>query len=431
MNRLTKILILLFLVCSAANSAALFEVKNDTGKIIMEVSDDGVRFFNPQYSPVGTEKDTLMIISATNIKALVRKAGGGSASRDFDIADIGSIRKGSGKSVMKMSVNEGYGVGGDSAVVFYKPKNAFRTNSILQDVNLVGDGSFAAGYLNEASGEHSTAFGAYSHATGDRSTAIGVSCTASGETSFATGDDNTASGLYSFAAGQSVVADGVCSIAAGSNSMAFGSSSVAFGSSNEASGNSSAVFGNQNKSEGTSSTSSGNGTTASGQNSFSAGMATNATGPQSFTMGTLSRANGENSLALGYATIAQSYSSLALGTYNKVEGNKDIWVTTDPLFVLGNGTSTTAKSNAFEVKKNGTVYIPSLYTGTIAGEIPSKIVRVDESGRIFSADAKDGNSNSTEISQLKKENENLKNKVENQEERIAKLETIINQLLKK
>lgn len=35
----------------------------------MEVSDDGVRFYNPQYNPVQNEKDTLMIISATNIKS--------------------------------------------------------------------------------------------------------------------------------------------------------------------------------------------------------------------------------------------------------------------------------------------------------------------------------------------------------------------------
>jgi len=409
MNKLTKILTLLLILFSSAMSAVLFEVKSSSGSKIMEVCDDGVRFYDPSTGELLSE------ISATNIEF---KTNSGKL-RDFAVSDIGNSSKGSTGKLLKLSNQASMSGMGDSMIVFYKPKNAFRTNSIIQDETLVGDGSFAAGYLNQASGEHSTAFGAYNKATGPRSTAIGGSCNASGETSFATGSYNTASGSNSFAAGQSVVADGVCSIAMGSNSMAFGSSSVAFGSGNEASGNSSAVFGDLNKSEGTSATASGQSTTASGQNSFSTGMNTFAIGFQSFTMGTSSRASGENSVAMGYASEARAYSSLVLGRYNTLVGNPVEWVSTDPIFSIGNGTSNTARSNAFEVKKNGNTYIPSLYTTIGSG----KYVLVDSNGKLGTTDVMPKEQNQ-ELENLKSENSDLK-------ARVAKLETLMEQMLNK
>jgi len=499
---------LLFLICSTANSAPLFEVKNDTGKIIMEVSDDGVRFFNPQYTPVNTEKDTLMVISATKIKAMVRKAGSGSASRDFDIADIGSIRKGTGKSVMKMSVTEGYGVGGDSAVVFYKPKNAFRTNSILQDVNLVGDGSFAAGYLNQASGKNSTAFGYYTVASGIYSTALGYNTTAVGEASTAMGFCTTASADYSTAMGFYTQAGGVSSTAMGSYTTALGNYSTAMGRNSQAGDNSTAIgdhasasalnslsmgsntsadwnystaigynthardenstaighsttalganstaiginttalgdystamgvnttaqgmysttMGNETTASGDYSTAMGNATTASGYYSTAMGSNTTASWRYSTAMGLATMATGEHSTAMGFGSIAQAYSSTVVGQWNKFEGTFDSWVPTDPLFVVGNGTDGPNRSNAFEVKKNGNTYIPSLYTTTTQPQLNKKTVLVDEKGKLCVATAKDDNFNSADISLLKKENSDLKAKLIEQDERIKAIEKIL------
>jgi hypothetical protein len=64
------------------------------------------------------------------------------------------------------------------------------------------------------------------------------------------------------------------------------------------------------------------------------------------------------SAACGSSVTAQSYNSFVLGAYN-VTGtyNPNIWVATDPLFVIGNGTSATATSNAVTVLKNGNVGI--------------------------------------------------------------------------
>jgi len=398
---------LLFLICSKANSAPLFEVKNDTGKIIMEVSDDGVRFFNPQYSPVGTEKDTLMIISATNIKALVRKASGSSSSRDFDIADIGSIRKGTGKSVMKMSVNEGYGVGGDSAVVFYKPKNAFRTNSILQDVDLVGDGSFAAGYLNQASGGHSTAFGANSVASGGKSTAFGNQTVASGYASFTSGQNSKAQGMFSTAFGDQNTAAGASSFAGVSGSSATGNYSLALGNSVSATGYASTAF----------------------------GSSTMASGQASIAMGGSTVASGYFSTATGQYTNAQSKAVFVAGAFNKIEGNPNEWVYSDPLFVVGNGLDNEFRSNAFEVKKSGEIFIPKLWDTNSANA--KKTVMVDNQGKLCVVQVKDDGSNNSETEQMQNENNDLKTKIlaldkttSEQEERIVKLEAMLNLLLK-
>jgi hypothetical protein len=44
--------------------------------------------------------------------------------------------------------------------------------------------------------------------------------------------------------------------------------------------------------------------------------------------------------------------SFVVGAYNVIEGSTNSWVSTDDLFVVGNGTSS-APSDALRVKKNG------------------------------------------------------------------------------
>lgn len=55
----------------------------------------------------------------------------------------------------------------------------------------------------------------------------------------------------------------------------------------------------------------------------------------------------ENSVALGKGTRASSKAQISAGEYNKENP--------DALFIVGNGTSDTARSNAFEVLKDGTI----------------------------------------------------------------------------
>jgi hypothetical protein len=94
--------------------------------------------------------------------------------------------------------------GNGTRMMWYGAKGAFRagyTNNGSWDDANVGQGSFAAGMNNRASGRLSTAFGNANVVSGIQSTAFGGSNTVSGANSFATGSLNTVSGNNSFAHG--------------------------------------------------------------------------------------------------------------------------------------------------------------------------------------------------------------------------------------
>ena len=62
---------------------------------------------------------------------------------------------------------------------------------------------------------------------------------------------------------------------------------------------------------------------------------------------------GEYTLASGYLAKAQSYSSASFGRFNEDTGFGDIWVETDPVLSVGNGSDYLNASNALVVLKNG------------------------------------------------------------------------------
>jgi len=374
MNKLTKILILILAITAAGMSAVLFEVKNTADAVIVEVSDDGVRFFNPA---VAEKKDTIMVIAANSIKA------NATLERDFDIADVGNTSKGRGAKgiVMKMSVKDTIQVLNDSAIVYYKPKNAFRTQTFSSNPALFGKTSFGSGYNCEASGEFSTAMGYRSVASGRMATALGFFSQASGVASVSLGSNTNSSGPSCFTSG----------------------------------------FGTQ----------------ATGEQATAMGAYTIAAGASSFAVGSFSKANGFYSAAIGNEVTSQANSSVAIGRFNKIEGDMYSWNDTDPLFVIGNGKpylGESGRSNAFEVKKNGNTYIngtayisgntyiPSLYTTTSAR--PQKALYVDAQGKLCISDLLPPKEQSGSVDQLKKENDELK-------VRVAKLEALVEKMLKK
>jgi hypothetical protein len=127
----------------------------------------------------------------------------------------------------------------------------------------------------------------------------------------------------------------------------------------------------------------GDGSTASGSTSTTMGNFTIASGSTSTAMGQSTIASGDYSTALGYNSVASAYSSTAMGfitnasgyysttlgfyttapsAYETVTGsyNTDYtplsilnWQATDRLFVVGNGTGPSAKSDALVILKNG------------------------------------------------------------------------------
>ena len=199
-------------------------------------------------------------------------------------------------------------------------------------------------------------------------------------------------GYYSFAAGQNSFARGFGSFAFGSFGWALGSSSVAFFG--QARGNGSYSFGGNSIGRGSFTVegtaqeeggiamygytggrygvSIGGGTTglgassarkdygvAIGWNADARGQASVSLGPNdaygynAFSTGWVTEARGNYSSTFGYRTNSYPYASMALGRYNVITGDSATWRSTDPIFMIGDGTSNTNRSNSFMVQKNG------------------------------------------------------------------------------
>lgn len=127
------------------------------------------------------------------------------------------------------------------------------------------------------------------------------------------------------------------------NSTTIGNYSFAFGRNTTASATYSAAFGYNTNASGVASLAMGDGTTSSGA--------------YSMTMGVSNTVSGDMSFALGIGLNSNSYACLTLGRYNKNNGayNPTSWTATDPIIIIGNGTSTAARNNAMVVLKNGNI----------------------------------------------------------------------------
>lgn len=70
---------------------------------------------------------------------------------------------------------------------------------------------------------------------------------------------------------------------------------------------------------------------------------------------TSNAASGIDSFSAGHGTYAQGYGQFVLGRYNVLQGTSGSNVQTDDAFVIGNGTSTGARANAYSVSRDGKV----------------------------------------------------------------------------
>ena len=105
-----------------------------------------------------------------------------------------------------------------------------------------------------------------------------------------------------------------------------------------------------NKAIGQYSHSEGNGTKAIGDYSHAEGAGTTASGNYSHAEGSYSVASGQYSHAEGYFTKASSANQHVQGKYNTEDTESKY------AFIIGNGTSDTARSNAFAIDWDGKIY---------------------------------------------------------------------------
>jgi hypothetical protein len=154
--------------------------------------------------------------------------------------------------------------------------------------------------------------------------------------SLSVGDGNSLLATNSVAIGLSNTVSGNNSLAVGASSQAGGSNSFAAGASTAAGGYAAAL----------------NGSVANGNFSLAANMG---------------QATNTISVALGYGTVTGSPMEMVVGLYNRNVGNGEsvlssvsgyysITDATAPLFVVGNGSPSSA-SNALQVRKDGMVLI--------------------------------------------------------------------------
>ena len=298
----------------------------------------------------------------------------------------------------------------NSTVGNYSTAEGRNTTASGENSHAEGSNTTASGDSSHAEGSSTTASGDYSHAEGKGTTASasythseGVNTSAVGQGSHAEGsnlDQNTyneivfedprrveiydevtgnfinitvagsqAFGLNSHAEGCSTLAYGKNSHTEGYHSVAQAKESHAEGSGSEANGTFSHAEGVLTKAKGIASHAEGYTTTASGNVSHAEGYTTTASGTYSHAEGFSTTASGIYSHAEGYYTKAANYVSHASGKYNAAMttgGNASN--TTGTAFVIGNGTGSSALSNAFSVQYSGIVKAKSTITASTTAD---------------------------------------------------------------
>lgn len=251
--------------------------------------------------------------------------------------------------------------GGDYTLTIYYggsyKNNAF---SFGLDASTLGDYSAAFGWKTLASGEGSFAAGINSIATNNCSTALGNRVEAYGQASLAAGYNNKAYGNYNIALGSDLTVNGLSAVALGDSNEASGRGAIAVGYTSSAS-EEGAFAACKGTASGKNACAVNQGI-AAGEGSFAAGASAYATGKYSVAFGQYGRtdaiASGDtsfvvngratkaNSVAIGKGTLASSNEQIVLGTYNIEDTNGDY------SFILGNGTTTSARKNALTIAKD-------------------------------------------------------------------------------
>jgi hypothetical protein len=160
---------------------------------------------------------------------------------------------------------------------------------------------------------------------------------------------SVARGVHSFAVNMKNVADGIHSFASGNYTVAKGSNSFTGGSETAADGFAAFATGNRTWAKGNHTFTSGNGTKALAQCSRAGGINTTASGDASVAEGHSTESSGLYSYSNGVGTKAKKRSQFSIGEYNADDANA--------LFMVGNGSSDTDRSNAFSVQKDGSIKV--------------------------------------------------------------------------
>ena len=156
------------------------------------------------------------------------------------------------------------------------------------------------------------------------------------------GKNATAEGNSNFVSGNAAHAEGSETAAYGYYSHSEGVSTKAYGQASHVENSNTKAYGNYSHAEGMY-------TTANGSAAHSEGTSTKANGTNSHAEGNGSVAEGEMSHAQNQSTIANGNSQTAIGKFNIAD--------TTNLFIIGKGTSDSARANALTVNQDGSLWV--------------------------------------------------------------------------
>lgn len=209
--------------------------------------------------------------------------------------------------------------------------------------------------------------------------AEGYNTLATGNAAHVEGSNNIASGDYSHAEGGDNIANNEYTHAEGGYTKATGSYSHSEGYTTTASGYVSHAEGGSTTASEYCSHAEGDSSIASGNTSHAEGSYTTASGYISHAEGESSISSGDYSHAQNQSTTSQGFAQTTIGRYNILQGTSNSFVSTDQAFIIGNGTSTSNRSNALSVDWSGninaaglirsavkTATITTTWTGTVA-----------------------------------------------------------------
>lgn len=197
--------------------------------------------------------------------------------------------------------------------------------------------SFRAGYTNSTQWNSSN-LGAYS-------AAFGYNNIANGSSSFASGAGNTAVGVQSFVSGLGNTAGGAKSFTVGSSNIAWGDNSAAFG-----------------------------------ENCITQAESNGSLSQGSFAAGKGSQTLGQYCSAWGNYSKARVFAMMAIGQFNLAganSGNQNSWVGSDPVFVIGNGTSAALRNDALVVYQNGNATLAGTLTESSDKNLKENILDIE------------------------------------------------------
>ena len=284
----------------------------------------------------GITAETDPIFSASPAASITEEKKAEWDGKQDKIADLDAIRSGAEKGASALqSVPSEYVT--ESELMWTKTEGEAGVR--LKGTNGTATGNFAISAGDDKTASDGTLFA--SVASGDHAVAFGFGNTCSGRATLAQGLYNIVTAKDSVAFGQRNTVNGDQAFAAGQKNEVTARLGVAIGYQNKATNTDSIAIGYQN--------------TSSGSASVAMGDTCEANGTSSTAMGYKTKATGAYTSTFGQNTQATNNGEVAMGLYNKSTTSTD--ASEQTAFSFGIGTSETNRANAFEIKKNGDVYV--------------------------------------------------------------------------